>query len=229
MNTTDFIIRGEMEFLKDSLFTKAASSEIRIFQALVSLLKTNEFDDVTVKQICKMANVGKTTFYSHYQDKYDIIQQFTSIFFDMGVAQIGRTLTWEQGHIISTTGYLQFCDILKKAFSSKDYNGLQLYSPRRRERNIYRTLEKYKKVELTKLLQAQTVALAAGETVLFSRYIIEEKDPNVDDFVKILVSIVPKQLYDLLEEPIVSKKDSIDEELMRVNLIVQALSMPIAL
>ena len=216
-----------MEFLKDGLFTKSAASDVKIFQALVNLLKTEEFDDVTVKQIYKTAHVGKTTFYSHYQDKYDIIQQFTSIFFDLGVAQIGRTLTWQQGHTVSTTGYLQFCDILRKAFLSKDYNGLQLYSPRRREENIIETLSKYKKVEIDKLLHAQIVSLATGETALFSQYIIKEKSPKINEFVQALMCIVPQQLYELLKEPAISKKDSINEELMRVNLIAQALSMPV--
>ena len=216
-----------MEFVKYGLFSKSAPTKIKIFQALAELLETEDFDSITVKQICETAKTGKTTFYAHFQDKYDIIQWFTSLFYDMGVAHIGRTLTWEQGHRITTTGYLQYRDLLVKAFLSSDYNGLPAYCPRRREDNIIDTLVNYKHVEVTRAIRAQVVSLSAGEAAFFNQYLVEEESPDVDECVQALMSVIPPQLYELLEEPVEAKRDSIEEELTHIRFLVHVFALPV--
>lgn len=42
--------------------------------ALASLLQAKPFDAITVTDITRTAKVGRTTFYSYYQDKYDLIE-----------------------------------------------------------------------------------------------------------------------------------------------------------
>lgn len=48
--------------------TKQAFSE-----ALKELLKTQPFEKVTVSNICKQANMKRTSFYYHFLDKYDLV------------------------------------------------------------------------------------------------------------------------------------------------------------
>ncbi|MGT2929182.1 TetR/AcrR family transcriptional regulator [Streptococcus dentasini] len=43
--------------------------------ALTNLILTQGFYSLTVQDICKQALVSRSTFYSHYLDKYDIIEQ----------------------------------------------------------------------------------------------------------------------------------------------------------
>jgi len=213
-----------MELFNTRLLSRSMHSKIKIFQALETLMSHEDFDRIAVKHICEVAHIGKTTFYTHFKDKYDIIQWFTTLFFDIGVARIGRTLTWEQGHRISTSGYLHYQPLLSKAFQSMDYNGLATYSPRRREDNLYETLTEYKKVEITPRIQAQIIALSVGEAAYFHQYIANNSSPKLDEVVDALMSIVPPQLYKLLEEPVVSKKDNIAEELMNVEFITLMLA-----
>ena len=42
--------------------------------ALLSLIKEKEFDLITVQQIIDRANVGRATFYAHYENKEDLIE-----------------------------------------------------------------------------------------------------------------------------------------------------------
>lgn len=155
-----------------------------------------------------------------------MIQWFTSLFFDLCVAQIGRMLTWEQGHYVTTTGNLHYRELLRKAYASNDYNGLRLYSARRREENIIETLTCFKHVEVTRRIRAQITSLSAGETTLFNQCLADRQEPaDVEEVVQDLMSVIPPQLYSLLEEPVVSRKDSIDDELARVNLIVHSLAI----
>ena len=41
--------------------------------ALQQLMETVSFDDIKVKQICKKSNVSRMTFYSHFSDKYALL------------------------------------------------------------------------------------------------------------------------------------------------------------
>ena len=41
--------------------------------SLLALLKEQAFEKITVKTICDHASINKMTFYAHYQDKYDLL------------------------------------------------------------------------------------------------------------------------------------------------------------
>ena len=43
-------------------------------QALVDLIKEKRFDEITVQDVIDRADVGRSTFYSHFRDKEDLFQ-----------------------------------------------------------------------------------------------------------------------------------------------------------
>ena len=50
--------------------TKAA-----IKNAMITLLKTEKLDKITVNQIADVADINRATFYQHFLDKYDLLDQ----------------------------------------------------------------------------------------------------------------------------------------------------------
>ena len=54
--------------------------------ALVDLVKEKRFDDITVQNVIDRADVGRSTFYSHFRDKEDLCQKDWERFLD-GLAQ----------------------------------------------------------------------------------------------------------------------------------------------
>lgn len=46
-----------------------------IKEALIQLLKTEALDKITIQQIADTADVHRATFYQHYYDKYDLLDQ----------------------------------------------------------------------------------------------------------------------------------------------------------
>ncbi|MEW4428223.1 TetR/AcrR family transcriptional regulator [Paenibacillus pabuli] len=50
-------------------------SQEAIKSAFIELISEKEFDKITVKDICKGANVGNRTFYLHYLDKFDLLDK----------------------------------------------------------------------------------------------------------------------------------------------------------
>lgn len=51
-----------------------------IRQALISLLKNKPFEKITVQDILDETPVTRSTFYKHYHDKYDIVEQMQEDF-----------------------------------------------------------------------------------------------------------------------------------------------------
>lgn len=55
---------------------RIVKSREKIQNALINLLSTYNFDEISVKDICKLAEISRGTFYLHYQDKYDLVSKY---------------------------------------------------------------------------------------------------------------------------------------------------------
>jgi AcrR family transcriptional regulator len=61
-------------FIKEDL--RIIKTRKALFSALSSLLKQYKFSKITVHDICTEALVSRTAFYTHFQDKYDLLQKW---------------------------------------------------------------------------------------------------------------------------------------------------------
>ena len=46
------------------------------------LLETKSFDNITIQDLCEKANVRRSTFYRHFNDKYDLLNHIVGKFFN---------------------------------------------------------------------------------------------------------------------------------------------------
>ena len=68
--------------------TKYTKSVIR--QALFDLLKEKPLNKITVTDICKMADINRSTFYSYYEDVYALLTQIHNELFENIVVTLGN-------------------------------------------------------------------------------------------------------------------------------------------
>lgn len=54
---------------------RVRKSQQAIRQAFIDLLHKQELEQITVQQISDLADVNRSTFYTHYIDKYDLLEQ----------------------------------------------------------------------------------------------------------------------------------------------------------
>lgn len=47
-----------------------------LFDSLIILMKDKSFEEIKVSDICEIALINRSTFYSHYQDKYELVMDF---------------------------------------------------------------------------------------------------------------------------------------------------------
>ena len=188
--------------MSSGILSASASSRIAVFNALCKLLDEKSLDDISARELCEQAEVGKSTFYTYFQDKYDVLLWYSDLAHEVGVGQIGRTMTWEEGHRITTEAILAEADALNRGAESHDINSINPHSARWREDSIILTLTKYRDVRLTEKLRYQIAALATGEITIAQRYFKAEKRMPLDDYIDTMISIVPSDLYRLLEKPL---------------------------
>ena len=46
-----------------------------IYEALIDLMKEKTFEEIKVSDICNKALINRSTFYAHYEDKYEKVNK----------------------------------------------------------------------------------------------------------------------------------------------------------
>ena len=65
-------------------------SKIALKRSLTSLLDTRPFDELTVTEICKKADISRITFYAHYDDKYQLVEDIFDDLVRLATADFGN-------------------------------------------------------------------------------------------------------------------------------------------
>jgi len=66
-----------------------------VSHALIALIQEKRYDAITVQDICDRANVGRSTFYAHYQDKDDLLTSN----FQQVMESLGQPLAYWDGQL----------------------------------------------------------------------------------------------------------------------------------
>jgi AcrR family transcriptional regulator len=86
-------VQDRIEIPGESDDVRARRARDAIGWALVKLmLEGRSYDDISVQQIAEQADVGRSTFYAHFQDKDDIMVRYNVVFGQM----LGEKLWWDE-------------------------------------------------------------------------------------------------------------------------------------
>lgn len=61
---------------------RLAKTRQAVFEAFARLLQTQRYSGITIQEIIDEANIGRTTFYSHFETKDDLLIAFIDMIFD---------------------------------------------------------------------------------------------------------------------------------------------------
>ena len=62
--------------------SKYFNTAIKMDEALITLLEKKDFEYITIKEICDTAGVNRSTFYLHYENTFDLLQETTRYILD---------------------------------------------------------------------------------------------------------------------------------------------------
>ena len=84
--------------------SKYFNTAIKMDEALISLLEKKDFEYITIKEICDKAGVNRSTFYLHYENIRDLLEETTRYILDKHFAY----------YLVDTTGIterFENCDL----------------------------------------------------------------------------------------------------------------------
>jgi AcrR family transcriptional regulator len=76
----------------ESVDPRAIRARDRIGLALLELAREKRYDDITVQDLAQRAQVSRTTFYAHFQDREGIMLRYCVVFGE----SLGRQLRWDR-------------------------------------------------------------------------------------------------------------------------------------
>lgn len=101
-------------------------------ESFISLLKQKPIDKISVTELCQAANVNRGSFYAHYADVYDLLDQIESIVYER-LCDAVRNCNYTKSDfprinkIIETVeAERSFCDALFGKYGSKQFFGRML-------------------------------------------------------------------------------------------------------
>ena len=79
MDTLSISVQKSFIMVRDN---RRANTKKAIQEAMVALLKTESFDDITTIKIAKEAGISRSSFYTHYKDKFELIDSCQQTLFN---------------------------------------------------------------------------------------------------------------------------------------------------
>ena len=94
--------------------SKYFNTAIKMDEALITLLEKKDFEYITIKAICEMAGVSRSTFYLHYENTSDLLRETTRYIID-------KHLTYYSTQAKSITLRLEDCPKTELIFITTEY------------------------------------------------------------------------------------------------------------
>lgn len=191
-----------MEHSEKTASSKNLDEKFAILTAMSKLLQDTSLDSLQISNICESSGVSKTTFYRLFLNKYEVVRWLLRIYSSEGLDQIGRTLTWREGLRYSISNLYRHHVLIAAANRTKHaLEAPQEVTYRHRQEILLETIEQYKRVEVTEKLAFQVEAWARLSTQIAAKWYREELPYSPQQYADYLESVVPSELYLLLNEP----------------------------
>ena len=61
--------------MKEKTDLRVVKTKKILFNTLLKLMKQKKFEKIKISDICEEALINRTTFYAHYEDKYELLME----------------------------------------------------------------------------------------------------------------------------------------------------------
>lgn len=92
-----------------------------LYQTLVELMKSKTFEEIKVSDICSIAMINRSTFYSHYEDKYELLIDFINDLKEEFIIELNKNnnnLNTREYYIKLLDLFLNHIDLKKDIYSA---------------------------------------------------------------------------------------------------------------
>lgn len=181
----------------------------RIFQTLREMIcgeGAMPLDKVTVKALCAEAGITTRTFYNHFTDKYAVVAWFMELSGAGSFAQIGLTATPQEALSSYVYTLSRYSDFLAACSESKHYGSIYSYLLDLSRQGLEYAAEQHLDDKtLPKAIQLQARYFAIAAEAVVSDWASGRIDATEDEVADLICSMIPHELYKLIEEPLYGK------------------------
>lgn len=97
-------------------------SSMKLKSAMIGLLENKSFECITVAEICRKADVSRMTFYSHYDDKYELLDDYFKDMLDTATSDFDNLQKANNPEELLESSYCNLLDaILNLYYSHLDF------------------------------------------------------------------------------------------------------------
>lgn len=90
-------------------------------EALIAMLAKEDFEHISITELCRKAEVSRITFYSHYSDKYALLDDIFNDMLDIGTADYRRRQAENNPLRRVTAGYVNMLDSILDLYYDRFY------------------------------------------------------------------------------------------------------------
>ena len=189
--------------MTDNNVSPSFATRMKVIAALSALCKTAPYESISVMEICRQSGISRSAFYHHFSGKDDVTRWYANLAYESGIDQIGRSLTWYEGHFVTTQAF-EPCKILyANASNLENLSGPRPAFIRRRIQTLSETLATYHHKEVTPLLSFQIYTTAFVEAQASLQWFSGNSPfSSIEEFSRAMESVVPCELHELTKDPV---------------------------
>lgn len=189
--------------------TSTETAKSRLIEATEKIVRSGSVEELRIGDICKLAGVSRTTFYHHFESKYDALNECI-LSSCSALEEIGRTLTWHEGIYAHASYHLSNRDFLEKAhaiqLSGEAFNEV---CANHFSEVWQRTIVEYNKMQLTEELRFQITFWAITNAYAFAR-LFSQVGLDAQRIADSLDHCRPKELTDAMDLPVLARRRTKD-------------------
>lgn len=185
----------------DNSSNRARNTQREILFALERLLHTQAYVAIGIREICIEARISKPTFYRYFEHKEDIGRWLTEEALRHGMAEVGRRYTWFEGIYRTLLVYYRHKVFYSDPQSTKLINSMILSSSDYLKEELIETITERSKAKPTEKLVFQIESFNFMHSYVARQWGEDGMQVPPEDLAKNLTSVVPRDLFKLLDEP----------------------------
>lgn len=137
-------------------------TKLTLKQTLIDMLNEKPFEKINVTDICTQANISRITFYSHYEDKYHLVNDIMNDYTDIAITMFQKRQTENNPNNESVRSYFNILEVILYLFELYP-NFFKNITP---EKNPYLALQLYNCV--LKTVETHTIEESHKHTLRYS-------------------------------------------------------------
>ena len=113
------------DFMKKETDLRVIKTKKLLYQTLIELMKDKTYEEIKVSDICTTAMINRSTFYAHYEDKYELLLDFINTLKKEFVEELSKK---DNANLTPREYYLKLIELFLEHIENKKdiYNAIMI-------------------------------------------------------------------------------------------------------